>query len=32
LLREQAERLERAKANNKEMNELQRKVESVKGK
>jgi hypothetical protein len=32
LVREQAERIERAKANNKEMNELQRKVEAVKSK
>ncbi|MDR2385266.1 MAG: hypothetical protein LBD80_06360 [Tannerella sp.] len=32
LLREQAERIERAKANDKEMNELQRKVENAKGK
>jgi hypothetical protein len=31
-VREQAQRIERAKANDKEMNELQRKVESVKGK
>jgi hypothetical protein len=32
LVREQAERIERANANDKEMNELHRKVESVKGK
>jgi hypothetical protein len=32
LVLKQAERIERAKANDKEMNELQRKVESVKGK